>query len=199
MHIFLYFVYIFMGVNMYKKVKTIGAIIWIFLTFISHFMYTLFPNAIIASFFPINESIWEHMKLFVTPAIFTFIFEVIYMKSKRICIQNNYLSLLIEIMSSTGVFLTIFLPYYYKFNHNIFITLIMMTISIIIAKYLGYIISSEKNELILNIISIPIILIIVIANIILTFNPLKNSLFIDTTKNSNNIAIFLSEKHFYYK
>ena len=167
---------------MYKKIKIIGAILWFILTFVSHFMYDWFPNNIVASFFPINESVWEHMKLFVTPAVITFIFEMIYMKLKRICIQNNYLSLLIEIMSSTGTFLTIFLPYYYRFPHNLFITLIMMLISIGIAKYLGFIIVSEKNELILNIIAIPIILIIVIMNIILTFNPLNNGLFIDSTK-----------------
>ena len=159
-----------------------SAFLWICLTFISHFMYDFFPNNIIASFFPINESIWEHMKLFVTPAIITFAFEMIYMKIKKICIQNNYLSLLIEIMSSTGLFLTIFLPYYYRFPHNLFITLIMMFISIIIAKYLGFIVVSEKNELIPNIIAIPIILIIVIMNIIFTFNPPNNGLFIDSTK-----------------
>ena len=163
---------------MYKKIKIIGAIIWIILTFISHFMYELFPNNLVASFFPINESIWEHMKLFVTPAIITFIWEMIYMKIKHICIQNNYLSLLIEIMSSTGSFLTIFLPYYYRFEHNFAITLIMMFISIIIAKYLSYIVVSEKNELILNIFAIPIILFIVIINIVFTFFPLNNGLFI---------------------
>ena len=163
---------------------------WISLTFISHFMYNIFPNAIVASFFPINESVWEHMKLFVTPAVLTFALEMIYMKIKRICIQNNYLSLLIEIMSSIGLFLTIFLPYYYRFHHNIIITLIMMFISIIFAKYLGYIIVSEKNELILNIFAIPIILIIIIINIIFTFYPLNNPLFIDITKNSNTVAVF---------
>ncbi len=179
---------------MYKKIKIMGAIIWIVLTFISHFMYELFPNNIVASFFPINESIWEHMKLFVTPAIIVFIIEMIYMKKKRICIQNNYLALLIEIMSSIGIFLTIFLPYYFKFEHNLIITVIMMILSIGIAKYLGYIVVSEKNELILNIFSIPLILIIVIMNIIFTFAPPSNLLFIDATKNSNHVAIFLSKK-----
>lgn len=170
---------------MYKKIKIYGAIIWIILTFISHFMYDWFPNNIVASFFPINESVWEHMKLFVTSGIITFLFEMIYMKIKRVCIQNNYLSLLIEIMSSIGVFLTIFLPYYYRFQHNLFVTLIMMAIAIAVAKYLGYIVTSEKNELIPNILAIPIILIIVILNIIFTFDPPSNALFIDSTKNSN--------------
>ncbi len=170
---------------MYKKIKIYGAIIWIILTFISHFMYDWFPNNIVASFFPINESVWEHMKVFVTSGIITFLFEMIYMKIKRVCIQNNYLSLLIEIMSSIGVFLTIFLPYYYRFQHNLFVTLIMMAIAIAVAKHLGYIVTSEKNELIPNILAIPIILIIVILNIIFTFDPPSNALFIDSTKNSN--------------
>lgn len=175
---------------MYKRIKIGSAIIWAVLTFISHFMYDIFPNNLVGSFFPINESVWEHMKLFVTPAIITFVLEMIYMKRKRVCIQNNYLALLIEILSSIGVFLTIFLPYFFKFKHNLVITLIMMLFAIGIAKYFGYVIVSEKNELIANIMSIPIILIIVIMNIVFTFFPLKNPLFIDPTKNSNFIAIF---------
>lgn len=169
---------------MYKKIKIIEAIIWIFLTFISHFMYELFPNNLIASFFPINESIWEHMKLFVTPGIIIFIFEYIYMKKARICIQNNYLALLIELTSSIGVFLTIFLPYYFKFEHSLIITILIMSFAIIVSKYLGYLIMNEKNDLILNIIAIPIITILPIINIIFTFSPPNNLLFIDTTKNS---------------
>ena len=184
---------------MYKKIKIGSCIIWCVLTFVSHFMYTFFPNNLVASFFPINESIWEHMKLFVTPAIITFALEMVYMKVKRICIQNNYLSLLVEIMSSIGFFLVIFLPYYYRFQHNLFVTIIMMFIAIGIAKYMGFIIVSEKNELIPNIISVPIILIIVVINIIFTFYPLSNGLFIDPTKNSNQFAIFLSEKDLYYE
>ena len=171
---------------MYKKIKLVGAIIWIILTFISHFIYEIFPNNLIASFFPINESIWEHMKLFVTPGIIVFILEYIYMKKKRICIQNNYLALLVELMSSIGIFLTIFLPYYFKFEHNLIITVLMMSFAILISKYLGYLIMNEKNDLILNIIAIPIITIILILNIIFTFSPPNNLLFIDPTKNSTS-------------
>ena len=179
---------------MYKKIKIGSAIIWSILTFISHFMYDWFPNNIVASFFPINESIWEHMKLFVTPAIIVFALEMVYMKKKRVCIQNNYLALLIEIMSSIGFFLAIFLPYYYRFQHNFLVTIIMMFISIGVGKYLGYIVASEKNELIVNILAIPIILMVVVLNIVFTFDPPNSALFIDSTKNSNYVAIFSMQR-----
>ena len=89
-------------------------------------------------------------------------------------------------MSSIGIFLTIFLPYFFKFEHNLIITVLMMSFAILIAKYLGYLVVSEKNDLILNIIAIPIITIILILNIVFTFSPPNNLLFIDPTKNSTS-------------
>ena len=164
---------------MYKKVKIISAIITISLTFLFHFMYDLVPNVFTASFSLINESIAEHLKLFVTPALIAFIVEMLIMKYKRICIQNNYLALLVEILSSIGLFMLIFSPVYFLIGENLIFNIILMIISIIFSKYLGYLLVKEKNELILNLISIPIILIIVLMQIIFTFNPPNNSLFID--------------------
>ena len=65
---------------MYKKVKIISAIITVSLTFIFHFLYDLVPNVFTASFSLINESIAEHLKLFVTPALIAFIVEMLIMK-----------------------------------------------------------------------------------------------------------------------
>ena len=70
---------------MYKKIKITSAIIVILLTFPFHFMYQFKPNFLTAIFFPINESIWEHLKLFITPALIAFIVEMLIMKKERIC------------------------------------------------------------------------------------------------------------------
>lgn len=37
---------------------------------IMHFGYNLFPNPITAVFFPVNESVWEHFKLYCWPFLF---------------------------------------------------------------------------------------------------------------------------------
>lgn len=168
---------------MKKRIKIISAIITIALTFPFHSLYKIFPNVITASFFPINESIWEHLKLFITPAIFAFLVEMIIMKKKRICIQNNYVALLIEIISSIGLFMLIFSPVYFLIGENIIFTILLMISSIIGSKYLGYILINEKNELALNILSIPLLIVIVILNIVFTFKPLNNPLFIDPITN----------------
>lgn len=58
-----------------KYVKLIGNSIIIFaIAFVSHFIYDLIPNFFTSIIFPINESIFEHMKLIFTPyVIFYFI------------------------------------------------------------------------------------------------------------------------------
>ena len=47
-----------------KKIKIIGFFIMMCLSFLSHFMYEWCDNFLFSIFFPVNESIWEHMKLF---------------------------------------------------------------------------------------------------------------------------------------
>ncbi len=172
---------------MYKKIKITSAIIVILLTFPFHFMYQFKPNFLTAIFFPINESIWEHLKLFITPALIAFIVEMLIMKKQRICIQNNYLALLTEIAISIGTFLTIFLPFYFKMGENIFFTITVMIASIIFSKYLGYLLVKEKNELILNYLALIILFIVIIINIIFTFHPLNNYLFVDPITNQKGL------------
>ena len=46
-----------------KKIKIIGFFIMMCLSFLSHFMYEWCDNFLFSIFFPVNESIWEHMKL----------------------------------------------------------------------------------------------------------------------------------------
>ena len=46
-----------------KKLMIITTLIAFLLCFPFHFVYDTFPNLITSIFFPINESIWEHMKL----------------------------------------------------------------------------------------------------------------------------------------
>ena len=54
------------GDDMKLHLKTIMIIVCIILAFPTHFVYDIFPNKLTAIFFPINESIWEHMKILVT-------------------------------------------------------------------------------------------------------------------------------------
>ena len=90
---------------MIKKVKLILVIIIFILSFICHFAYELIPNFIFSIIFPVNESIWEHMKLIATPVIIGSIFEYIYYKRKKINCNNFILSYGISIIFGIGFYL----------------------------------------------------------------------------------------------
>jgi len=46
-----------------KKLKTIDVFVIFALCFFTHSLYNLFSNGLFSIFFPVNESIWEHMKM----------------------------------------------------------------------------------------------------------------------------------------
>ena len=52
-----------MSIKLSHVIAVIGTII---LSFVFHFVYDLIPNFVTSIFFPVNESIWEHMKLLYT-------------------------------------------------------------------------------------------------------------------------------------
>ena len=49
-----------------KKIKIISIFGIFALNFISHFLYEWMPNTLFSIFFPVNESIIEHMKIIFT-------------------------------------------------------------------------------------------------------------------------------------
>ena len=57
-----------------KKLKVINIVIVFLLSFLAHNLYKWFPNTFTAIFFPVNESIFEHMKIIATSFLFYGIF-----------------------------------------------------------------------------------------------------------------------------
>lgn len=61
---------------MHKKLKTwsiIGVVVVFGLAAFWHFLYDLLPSGLIGAIAPVNESPWEHAKLFFIPAIIYYI------------------------------------------------------------------------------------------------------------------------------
>ena len=106
-----------------KKLKIIMTIIIFLLAFPFHFFYDKFSNFIFSIFFPVNESIWEHMKLLFTSIIFSGVIEYIIIKKKDVKVNNYLLSLFIPAILSIPIYLIIFLPIYYKIGENFIITI----------------------------------------------------------------------------
>lgn len=163
-----------------KKVLFIETITIFLSMFLFHNIYNWFPNFLTASFFPVNESLFEHLKLMFTTQIIISLIIYLILKLKRIKFSNYLLGLLISTIVTISLFFLIYLPIYNRFGENLFLTMSIYLITLIIGNIIFYLISKRKHEFLLNLISLVIISIIVVILIYFTFNPLKNDFFFDS-------------------
>lgn len=163
-----------------KKLKIIGTLIAFLLCFPFHYVYKIFPTFLTSIFFPVNESIWEHMKILFTSIMVSSATQKIIMCLRKEDVTNICFSNFIGALSSIPIFLVMFLPIYYNFGENLIITISLMLISIIIAELISYSIMKKRDFKMENKVIILVIIVYIIF-IILTYYPLKNDLFIDKT------------------
>lgn len=164
-----------------KKLKIINVVIFFALSFLWHFVYDLIPNFVTAIFFPVNESIWEHMKIIFGVIIFGSLISLILMEKFKIKYNNFYVEIIIKAILGVIFYLAIFIPLYNIFGENLFISITLMLITYIVMEFIGYKILLLDE---LNIKILPIILIILsyILFALLTFYPPHYSIFFDETK-----------------
>ena len=148
--------------------------------FLFHNIYNWFPNFLTASFFPVNESLFEHLKLMFTTQIIISLIIYLILKLKGIKFSNYLIGLLISTIVTISLFFLIYLPIYNRFGENLFLTMSIYLITLIIGNIIFYLISKRKHNYILNLISLAIISIIAVILIYFTFNPLKNDFFFDS-------------------
>lgn len=161
-----------------KKIKIINIISMFLLSFLWHYVYTLVPCNITAIFFPVNESIWEHMKIIYCVFIIGSLTQLILCKKFKININNIYIEMAFKSIMGIILYLIIYIPLYLLIGENLFISLLLLLITYIIMEFIGIkILKSEE----LNIIALPVILIILgfILFGLLTFYPRHNFLFFD--------------------
>lgn len=170
-----------------KKFKFIGIFIILLLSVFSHFIYDFFPNIIFSIFFPVNESIWEHMKLIITPTLIFMLFEYLFYKKKNIKYNNLSLSYIISIILGIIIYLMIYLPIHYTIGHNLIISIIILIIVYLFIELLSYKLIIRKEIKNSKIISIVLIIITYLVFLTLTYFPPKIDLFYDTQKDSYGI------------
>lgn len=163
-----------------KKVLFIETITIFLSMFLFHNIYNWFPNFLTASFFPVNESLFEHLKLMFTTQIIISLIIYLILKLKGIKFSNYLLGLLVSTIVTISLFFLIYLPIYNRFGENLFLTMSIYLITLIIGNIIFYLISKRKHEFLLNLISLVIISIIAVILIYFTFNPLKNDFFFDS-------------------
>ena len=128
-----------------KKVKIVSIFGMFILCFLTHFLYNFFPNTLFSIFFPVNESIWEHMKMMSSSILIWSILEYFLYKKFRVNHNNFILSLFLEVCLSIIIFLIIYLPIYH-FTGSIFIlNLIVLFISLYFVNIISYYILSLSD------------------------------------------------------
>ena len=170
-----------------KKVKFFGIFVTFLLSILSHFLYNWFPNTFFSILFPVNESIWEHMKLIVTPTILFALLEYFIYKRGSISFNNFWFSYGTSTILGIVIYLIIYLPIYYIFGHNAFIAILLLFIIFVIIEIISYYIMNYRDIKY----SLPIgISLIVLTDLLfgyLTYNPIENDLFFDKLEQSYGI------------
>ena len=165
-----------------KKTKFISTFLIFGLCFLFHFLYNWFPNSLFAIFFPVNESIWEHMKLLFSGICLYGIIDYIILIKNKIKFNNFFLSLFVSSFTSIPIYLILFLPIYTIIGENLFVSITLMFIDILISQIISYFILRKKSYKTLNYISLLLIIISYIIFGYLTYNPPHNYLFKDQEK-----------------
>lgn len=160
-----------------KKIKIFITFILFIVSILVHFGYSIFSCFFTSIFFPINESIWEHMKIIYTSIIIASIIEYFIYVNSSIIINNFLLS--IPLISIIGIMLyliiysiiDIFIP------HNLIVAIVLLYIIFIICEIISYYILKFKKIRYEKVLGIVLIIISYIIFTYLTYYPLNNKLF----------------------
>ncbi len=170
-----------------KKVKVFIVIILFVLSFLCHFIYEWFPNVITSVFFPVNESLWEHMKIIYTSTLIGTSIEYLIYRNSSI----EYNNLLISIPIITFIGICLYLSFYNLITmltgHNMFITLTLLLITYSFMQFVSYFILNSESIKYEKIYGVCLIIGIYIIFAYLTYNPPLTSMFLDHKTNTYGI------------
>lgn len=159
-----------------KQFKFLSIFLIFGLSFITHNLYEINNNIIFKALFPINENIFQHLKMIFSTYMIVSCLEYLIMNKRYK--YNLLFSNVVSSISCILIFLIMFMPLYIIFSHNIIITLSLYFISIIISSYISFKIANittYNNNL--RKISYFIIIISYIIFIFFTYFPLNNIFF----------------------
>ena len=174
-----------------KTTKITGFFAIFLLCFLFHFLYDWFPNSLFSIFFPVNESIWEHMKLIYSSFIFYGLFDYLLLKNNKIYFNNFLLQLFLIPLVGIVLYLIIFIPIYKMIGENMIISIGLLGIIIIIEQILSYFILQYKEIKYQNLIGIIGIILVYIIFGYLTYKPIENYIFFDTVKDKYGINLYI--------
>lgn len=169
-----------------KKFVVFNSLLIFGLCFLFHFAYSLSDNFIFSLIFPVNESIFEHVKLIFSSYMFSYLILMKYYKDNTI--NNNYLfSNLISFLVCIGFYFIIWLPLYFNGIESMWFTISWLFVSIIISQIIVYNFHNKKVNTDYNKISLVFIILLFVMFAFLTYKPIHNPIFIDPQTKSYGI------------
>ena len=162
-----------------KKIKIFIIILAFLLSFPIHFIYDIFPSFFTSIIAPVNESIWEHMKIIYTSILLSSIIEYFIYKKKRYDTNNFFISIPISSILGIIFYLVIYLLIDLFIPHSFFIAIFIMLITYIFSNIISYIILNKKEIPNQKELGISLVLISYIVFTHLTYYPPKSYMFID--------------------
>ena len=131
------------------------------------------------------------MKLLYSGILTWGIVEYFILKRKNIKFTNYFSSLFLTMITSIIVYLILYLPLYSLFKENMFISIGLLIIVIILMEIFNYYLISRKEEnKFLDKVSIILIILGYVVFLSLTYDPPRNYIFYDTTENKYGIDIY---------
>ena len=167
----------------------IGAFIIFALAALWHFVYAWIPSGVTAVIFPVNESIWEHAKLFFFPALIFFTLEYIAIgKNFRNYIFANVLS----IFFMTGITFGLFYLYRDGFGiaESLIIDIILTFVGICLGLLIGHKMTVSKKKIGKSAIGIILAILLCALYGVLTFIVPKKPIFMDNNSKKYGIEAF---------
>ena len=168
-----------------KLYTLMGIIFVIILGTLSHFLYDWSAQQWIIGFFtPVNESVWEHMKLLFFPMLIYSLFMVYHCRKDYPCVAS---SLCFGILTGTLFIPLFFYAYTFLLGKDIFVIDILIFIfSVILAFWISY-----KNTLSCGckshtLLLICLVSILFISFVIFTYRPPNLKLFEDPSPLQTN-------------
>ena len=146
------------------------------------------PNIITSIIAPVNESIWEHLKILFTGILISGVLQKIIVIKNKLDISNVCISNFIGAFLSMPIFLIIYVPIYNAIGKKFGLTIFVMFLVIVIAELISYYIMNKK-DLYLENYAILFTVMVYIVFLILTYYPLNNGIFIDPISNKSGINI----------
>lgn len=123
--------------NNFKQLRLAGIVAIIILGFLLHYSYSWTSSLkIIGVFVPVNESVWEHLKLGYWSLVLFSIFEYLSIKGNA---NNYYVAKIIGILSLETTILIIFYSCtFITGKHILLIDILSYVLGVILCQYLTY-------------------------------------------------------------